>query len=130
MERQKRQRNRTSKHKIRHKIENKKDTATMDKQTQTPKKMMQINKYTKKMNIQKKEKKQNGHTEQSNSTTCYLSQDENNTNNISQTNTSPQNKTKPCPVEHTSPSPTQAIKKNQTPINEIDIILPSDTDYE
>ena len=38
MERQSRQRNRTSKHKIRHEIENKKDTATIDKQTQTPKK--------------------------------------------------------------------------------------------
>ena len=118
MERQSRQRNRTSKHKIRHEIENKKDTATIDKQTQTPKKMK----------IQKKEKKQNGHTEQSNSTTCYLSQDENNTNNISQTNTSPQDKTKSCPIEHTSPSPTKAINKNQTPINEIDIILPFDTD--
>ena len=91
---------------------------------------MQIKKYTKKMNIQKKEKKQNGYTEHSNSTPCYLSQDENNTNNISQTNTSPQDKTKPCPIKHTSHPQTQTTDNKQTPINDIDIILPSDTDYE
>ena len=50
MERQSIQRNRTSKHKIRHEIENKKDTATIDKQTQTPKKWCR---YT---NIQKRGK--------------------------------------------------------------------------
>ena len=58
--------------------------------------MMQINKYTKKMNMQKKEKKQDEHNEQSNSTTCYPSQDENNTNNIPRANTSPQDKINPA----------------------------------
>ena len=113
MERQSRQRSRTSKHKIRHEIGNKKDTATMDKQTQTPKKMVQIYKYTKKMKIQKKENKQNEQTEQSCNTTCCLSQDENNTDNISQTNTSPQDKTKPCPIKHISHPQTHTTDNNQ-----------------
>ena len=82
------------------------------------------------MKIQKKEKKQNGHAEQSNSTTCYPSQDENNSNNIPQANTSPQDEIKSCHIEHEAPSPTQTINKNQIPINEIDNVLPSDTDYE
>ena len=101
MERQSRQRHRTNKNKIKQEIENKKDAATIDKQTQTPRKMKE----------QKKEKRQNKRTEQSNSATCYPTQDEDNLNNIPQTNTSAKDITKSYPIEHTSPSPTQAIKK-------------------
>ena len=107
MERQSRQRQRTTKHEIEKEIKNKKDKATIDKQTQTPKKMKG----------HKKEKKQKEQTEQSNNTSCCLSQDENNTDNLSQTNTSPQDKTESCPIKHTSYPQTHTTDNNQTPIS-------------
>ena len=120
MERQSRQRHRTSKNKIKQEIENKKDAAKIDKQTQTPRKMKE----------QKNQKRQNQRTEQSNRASCYITQDENNSNNIPQADTSPQDKIESCNIEHEAPSPTQTLDKNQMPINRINNVLPSDTDYE
>merc|ERR1711954_501690 len=87
-ERQSRQRHRTNKNKIKREIENKK--------TQTPRKMKE----------RKKEKRQNKRTEQSNSATCYPTQDENNLNSIPQANTLPQDEIKSCHIEHEVPSHT------------------------
>ena len=59
-----------------------------------------------------------------------MSQHESNTENLSQTDTSLQDKTKSCPLKHTSHPQTQTTDNKQKPINDIHIILPSDTDYE
>ena len=119
MEKQSKQRHRTNKNKTKQERKNSEDAINIDKQTQTPKTMKD-----------KRNKRQNQRIKQSNGASCSTTQEENNLNNTPQANTSPQDKIESCNIDHTIPSQTQTHNKNQTQVNKIDNVLPSDADYE
>ena len=96
MERQSRQRHRTSKNKTKQEIESNKIAVKIDKQTETPRTMKE----------RKNRKRQNQSIEQSNRASCYTTQDESNSNNIPQADTSPQDEIESSNIEHEASSQT------------------------